>query len=119
MTHHNTPQLVLVSLVPLLVYPLLLLACEVHHITSHRNNHVYLLLLLLLLLLPPGSNECVARNFSHDSVVCECNSTYCDSVGSATLPPLGQYSSYLTSMAGSRLEAGQGQVQTNSTGAGE
>lgn len=51
--------------------------------------------------------------------MCECNSTYCDSVGSITLPPLGQYSSYLTSMAGSRLEAAQSQVQVNSTGAGE
>lgn len=51
--------------------------------------------------------------------MCECNSTYCDSVGSVTLPPLGQYSSYLSSMAGSRLEPGQGQVQVNSTGTGE
>ncbi|KAE8288843.1 Glucosylceramidase [Larimichthys crocea] len=67
--------------------------------------------------LSAGSTGCVARNFGHGSVVCECNSTYCDSVGSVTLPPLGQYSSYLTSMAGSRLEAGQGRVQVNSTGA--
>ncbi|KAA8591650.1 hypothetical protein FQN60_017024, partial [Etheostoma spectabile] len=64
-----------------------------------------------------GSNTCVARNFGHDSVVCECNSTYCDSVGSVILPPLGRYSSYLTSMAGNRLEAGRGQVQVNSSGA--
>lgn len=75
--------------------------------------------MFLFLLLLPGSTGCVARNFGHGSVVCECNSTYCDSVGSVTLPPLGQYSSYLTSMAGSRLEAGQGRVQVNSTGAGK
>ncbi|XP_039972803.1 lysosomal acid glucosylceramidase [Xiphias gladius] len=68
--------------------------------------------------LSTESNKCAARNFGHDSVVCECNSTYCDSVGSVTLPPLGQYSSYLSSMAGSRLEPGQGQAQVNSTGAG-
>lgn len=67
----------------------------------------------------PGSNKCVGRNFGHGSVVCECNATYCDSVGSVSLPPRGQYSSYLSSMAGSRLERGQGQVQVNSTGAGE
>lgn len=73
----------------------------------------------LWLLLLPGSTKCVARSFGHDSVVCECNSTYCDSVGSVTLPPLGQYSSYLSSMAGSRLQAGQGTVQVNSTGTGE
>lgn len=52
-------------------------------------------------------------------MVCECNSTYCDSVGSATLPPVGQFSSYLSSRAGSRLEPTQGQVQANSTGTGE
>uniref|UniRef100_A0A3P9PWD0 Glucosylceramidase n=1 Tax=Poecilia reticulata TaxID=8081 RepID=A0A3P9PWD0_POERE len=65
-----------------------------------------------------GINRCVARNFGHDSVVCECNSTYCDGVGPVSLPPLGQYSTYLSSMAGSRMEPGQGQVRVNSTGAG-
>lgn len=66
-----------------------------------------------------GSNKCVARSFGHDSVVCECNSTYCDGVGSVTLPPLGQFSSYLSSMAGSRLEPLRGHVRANSSGAGE
>ncbi|XP_038140270.1 lysosomal acid glucosylceramidase [Cyprinodon tularosa] len=65
-----------------------------------------------------GTTGCVARNFGHDSVVCECNSTYCDSVGPVMVPPLGQYSTYLSSRAGSRMEAGQGQVQVNSSGAG-
>ncbi|XP_005810346.1 glucosylceramidase [Xiphophorus maculatus] len=65
-----------------------------------------------------GINRCVARNLGHDSVVCECNSTYCDGVGPVSLPPLGQYSTYLSSMAGSRMEPGHGQVQVNSTGAG-
>lgn len=66
-----------------------------------------------------GSPKCIAKNFSYDSVVCECNSTYCDSVGSATLPPVGQFCSYLSSRAGSRLEPTQGQVQANSSGTGE
>lgn len=66
-----------------------------------------------------GINRCVARNLGHDSVVCECNSTYCDGVGPVSLPPLGQYSTYLSSMAGSRMEPGHGQVQVNSTGAGK
>ncbi|XP_042346197.1 lysosomal acid glucosylceramidase [Plectropomus leopardus] len=65
-----------------------------------------------------GSYKCVARDFGHDSVVCECNSTYCDSVGSARLPGLGRYSSYLTTKAGSRLEAGWGRVKENGSGAG-
>ncbi|XP_026172352.1 lysosomal acid glucosylceramidase isoform X1 [Mastacembelus armatus] len=76
-----------------------------------------LLCLTAEVTLSAGSNKCVARNFGHDSVVCECNSTYCDSVGSATLPPLGQFSSYLSSKAGSRLEPGQGQVRVKSSGA--
>lgn len=75
--------------------------------------------LFLPLFLLAGSSKCVARNFGQDSVVCECNSTYCDSVGSVTLPPVGRFSSYLSSMSGSRLEAGQGQVQVNSTSEGE
>nr|XP_040020713.1 lysosomal acid glucosylceramidase [Gasterosteus aculeatus aculeatus] len=77
-----------------------------------------LVLLTAEVTLSKGTNQCVARNLGHDSVVCECNSTYCDSVGSVALPPLGQYSSYLSSMAGSRLEAGRGRVRVNGTGAG-
>ncbi|KAM6910060.1 lysosomal acid glucosylceramidase [Xenentodon cancila] len=69
-------------------------------------------------ILCSESNKCVARSFGHDSVVCECNATYCDSVGTVTLPSLGQYSSYLSSMAGSRLEPSQGHIQVNSSGAG-
>lgn len=70
-------------------------------------------------LLHVGSSACIARNFGHDSVVCECNSTYCDSVGSVTLPRHGQYASFLSTMAGSRLEAGQGQVLVNGSARGE
>uniref|UniRef100_A0A3Q2PZK6 Glucosylceramidase n=1 Tax=Fundulus heteroclitus TaxID=8078 RepID=A0A3Q2PZK6_FUNHE len=78
-------------------------------------------LFLCALIMPPplqGINRCVARNFGHDSVVCECNSTYCDGVGPVSLPPLGQFSTYLSSRAGSRMEPGRGQVQVNSSGAG-
>lgn len=64
-----------------------------------------------------GSDGCVARNFGHGSLVCECNATHCDSVGSVTLPPVGQFASYLSSKAGSRLERSQGQVRKNGTGA--
>ncbi|XP_077432150.1 lysosomal acid glucosylceramidase isoform X2 [Vanacampus margaritifer] len=63
-------------------------------------------------------SKCAARSFGHDSVVCECNSTYCDTLGTVSLPPLGQYISYLSSMAGSRLEHSQGPIRPNGTGAG-
>uniref|UniRef100_A0AAX7UTP4 Glucosylceramidase n=1 Tax=Astatotilapia calliptera TaxID=8154 RepID=A0AAX7UTP4_ASTCA len=75
-----------------------------------------LLFVAAQVILSAGYNKCVARNFGYDSVVCECNSTYCDSIGSVSLPPLGQFSSYLSNIAGSRLEASQGEVRANSTG---
>lgn len=66
-----------------------------------------------------GRNKCVARNFGFDSVVCECNATLCDDIGSAVLPSLGKFSSYLSSMSGSRLEPQLGRIQWNSSGTGE
>ncbi|KAK6326845.1 hypothetical protein J4Q44_G00024900 [Coregonus suidteri] len=78
---------------------------------------ILLALFIGVATLSRGSDECVARNFGHGSVVCECNSTRCDSIGSDTLPPLGQFLSFTSSKAGSRLQRGQGQVQKNSTGA--
>lgn len=90
---------------------------------NQQNTHTHTACILCCcritrFILLPGYNKCVARNFGYDSVVCECNSTYCDSIASVTLPPLGHFSSYLTSMAGSRLEATQGEVHPNSTGRG-
>ncbi|XP_036395027.1 lysosomal acid glucosylceramidase [Megalops cyprinoides] len=80
---------------------------------------VLLFLMVAIAAIPSsrGSNECVPRNFGHGSVVCECNSTHCDSPGVITPPPPGQYVSFLTSQAGKRLEKGQGQMQNSSTGA--
>uniref|UniRef100_A0A3B5BA54 Glucosylceramidase n=1 Tax=Stegastes partitus TaxID=144197 RepID=A0A3B5BA54_9TELE len=65
-----------------------------------------------------GSSKCISRNFGHDSVVCECNSTYCDSIGPVRLPPVGRFSSYLSSLEGSRLEAGEAEVQVNGSSTG-
>lgn len=79
---------------------------------------VIALVLLTAAAFSTGNNECLSRSFGHGSVVCECNSTYCDSVGSVLLPPLGRFTSYLSSKAGSRLEEAQGQIHNNSTGAG-
>lgn len=66
-----------------------------------------------------GSNECKARSFGQSSVVCECNATYCDSVGHVSLPAVGHFLSFLSSRAGRRLYREEGQVWKNSTGAGE
>lgn len=64
---------------------------------------------------PAESNKCVPKDFGHGSVVCVCNSTYCDSMTPITLPPVGQYKSYLSTKEGNRLEAGEGAVQKSST----
>ncbi|XP_060777704.1 lysosomal acid glucosylceramidase isoform X3 [Neoarius graeffei] len=64
-----------------------------------------------------GSDECKAKSFGQSSVVCECNATYCDSVGHVNLPAVGHFLSFLSSRAGTRLQRQQGQVQKNSTGA--
>ncbi|XP_063055307.1 lysosomal acid glucosylceramidase [Engraulis encrasicolus] len=65
-----------------------------------------------------GNDDCLARNFGHGSVVCECNLSHCDSVGKVALPPAGHFVSFTSNKAGSRLKQTQGQVQPNSTGAG-
>ncbi|KAJ0000455.1 hypothetical protein NQD34_012297 [Periophthalmus magnuspinnatus] len=64
------------------------------------------------------STRCVPKDFGHDSIVCVCNATYCDDMKLIALPPVGKYSSYLSNMAGSRFEPGQGVFQKNSTGSG-
>lgn len=110
---------------PALVLALIFSAAYVIPCTGNPNQmHIYFLSLFscAIMMFPPppiGINTCVPRNFGHGSVVCECNSTYCDSVGPIRLPPLGQYSTYLSSRDGNRMEPGQGLIQANSTGAGK
>uniref|UniRef100_A0A8C5EWS7 Glucosylceramidase n=1 Tax=Gouania willdenowi TaxID=441366 RepID=A0A8C5EWS7_GOUWI len=87
-------------------------------IVPYTYTQTVLVLVLLIVVLHAGSSKCVPRDFGHGSVVCECNSTYCDSVGSVRLPPVGLFSSYLSSRAGSRMEQTLGHSQANSTGAG-
>ncbi|CAL8247259.1 unnamed protein product [Lota lota] len=88
------------------------------YLALRRDIIVSAMLLLTALTLSTGNKRCLPRDFGHGSVVCECNSTYCDSVGSVTVPPLGQFTAYLSSKAGSRLEEVQGQVIKNTTAVG-
>ncbi|XP_048881247.1 lysosomal acid glucosylceramidase [Brienomyrus brachyistius] len=64
-----------------------------------------------------GGDGCVPRDFGQGSVVCECNSTYCDLPGVIKLPPVGQFWSFTTNKAGKRFEKLLGQVQNTTTGA--
>ncbi|KAK0134966.1 Glucosylceramidase [Merluccius polli] len=80
-----------------------------------RDAVLFALLLWTAVPLSTGHNKCLPRDFGHGSVVCECNSTYCDGVGPAAVPPRGRYAAYLSSQAGMRLEESRGTVVLNST----
>ncbi|XP_053482745.1 lysosomal acid glucosylceramidase isoform X1 [Ictalurus furcatus] len=87
---------------------------------SMRGADLLIVIVLLtgtITQIRAGSDECKVRSFGQSSVVCECNATYCDSVGHVSLPPVGHFLSFLSSKAGQRLQREQGQVQKNSTGA--
>ncbi|CAL8256213.1 unnamed protein product [Boreogadus saida] len=85
---------------------------------SLLERDILVMVLMTAFTLSSGDNKCLPRDFGHGSVVCECNSTYCDSVGPLIVPSLGQFTAYLSSKAGSRLEQVHGQVIKNSTAVG-
>lgn len=62
-----------------------------------------------------GGKACVPVSFGHDSVVCVCNSTYCDSLDPLVILVLGNYSKYESSKEGKRLESSRGTLQANHT----
>nr|XP_033780277.1 lysosomal acid glucosylceramidase isoform X2 [Geotrypetes seraphini] len=67
-----------------------------------------------------GGHPCVPMNFGHSSVVCVCNATYCDTLDPLTVPALGNYSKYESSLDGKRLQSSEGAILKDhtSTGAG-
>ncbi|XP_069041096.1 lysosomal acid glucosylceramidase isoform X2 [Lepisosteus oculatus] len=83
-----------------------------------ENTMILLFLLAMTVSQSAGdSADCLPRSFGQSSVVCECNSTYCDSPGVLSLPSKGQYLSFLSSRAGARLQPGSGTLRNSSTGA--
>uniref|UniRef100_A0A8C3XV59 Glucosylceramidase n=1 Tax=Chelydra serpentina TaxID=8475 RepID=A0A8C3XV59_CHESE len=58
-----------------------------------------------------GGRPCNAKNFGHDSLVCECNASYCDTLDPVVVPALGTYAKYESSKAGKRLERSEGRFQ--------
>ena len=61
--------------------------------------------------------DCVPRSYSFDSIVCVCNSTYCDTIKPATVPSNQSVIMYLSTKEGKRLERSetkfQAQLQDN------
>ncbi|XP_056409090.1 lysosomal acid glucosylceramidase [Hyla sarda] len=84
--------------------------CLSHH---HRGEAAMLgIVVLVLSSLPgaPGSRPCVRQSFGQSSVVCTCNSSYCDGLDDVTAPALGNYSVYESSQSGGRLEESGGPI---------
>ncbi|XP_043357690.1 lysosomal acid glucosylceramidase isoform X3 [Dermochelys coriacea] len=61
-----------------------------------------------------GGHPCNAKNFGHDSLVCECNASYCDTLDPIVIPAVGMYIKYESSKAGKRLEHSEGRFQSDS-----
>ncbi|XP_077296545.1 lysosomal acid glucosylceramidase-like [Arctopsyche grandis] len=57
-----------------------------------------------LISLAVGDKSCVPRMYNHSSVVCVCNSTYCDEISQLNALNRGQYVLYSSSMLGMRFE---------------
>lgn len=49
------------------------------------------------------SEECVVQNFGHESIVCVCNATYCDTEPNPTTPEENKFIWYATTKGGKRL----------------
>lgn len=54
------------------------------------------------------SDGCVARYYGHSTIVCVCNSTYCDTIAPIKKIPSGEYNLYTTSQAGDRFKKSVG-----------
>ena len=72
------------------------------------SNIFYLLFSALVLLVNPTEADiipCIPRKFDQDSIVCVCNSTYCDEIFSSTND---NYNSYTTTLDGKRFDYASG-----------
>ncbi|XP_053133299.1 lysosomal acid glucosylceramidase-like [Hemicordylus capensis] len=68
------------------------------------------LLVLQLTITMAGGRRCSAKNFGADTMVCECNATYCDVLEPVFLSPRGHFIKYESDKAGRRLERSAGQL---------
>ncbi|XP_011867654.1 PREDICTED: glucosylceramidase-like [Vollenhovia emeryi] len=60
-------------------------------------------LILIVVLVAVKGDECVPRSFGADSIVCVCNSTYCDTITEPNLQQ-DQFSWYISTMDGKRMQ---------------
>ncbi|XP_008201883.2 lysosomal acid glucosylceramidase-like [Nasonia vitripennis] len=58
------------------------------------------------------AQDCKPVNFGSDSIVCECNSTYCDNYPDPKSPGKGEFIWYATSKSGQRLNRTDGKIDS-------
>ncbi|XP_054834495.1 lysosomal acid glucosylceramidase-like isoform X2 [Eublepharis macularius] len=61
-----------------------------------------------------GDRPCNRKYFGRDSIVCVCNSTYCDTQAPVSVPPVGFFIKYESGKSGKRLARSQGLFQDRS-----
>lgn len=66
-----------------------------------------------------ASRPCAPRLLGKDAMVCVCNATYCDTIDSVSLPPVGSFLKYETSQDGLRMELSKRKMQLNRTAFGQ
>ncbi|XP_043935243.1 lysosomal acid glucosylceramidase [Protopterus annectens] len=66
------------------------------------------LLVFKLVLYVNGGRPCASMSFGDSSVVCVCNTTYCDTLDPLRMPAKGSYILYESSKSGKRLESTTG-----------
>ncbi|XP_011305242.1 glucosylceramidase [Fopius arisanus] len=71
---------------------------------------LFITLIIGLVLSTVHGDDCIPRKFDENSIVCVCNSTYCDSV-EIEVPVKGAFRIYTSSQSGQRLESQDGNFE--------
>ncbi|KAF7392932.1 hypothetical protein HZH66_008765 [Vespula vulgaris] len=70
---------------------------------------IYKIFFFIVFFIYKGkANDCIPRKFNYDSIVCVCNSTYCDSVPNVEDPKEKNFHVYSSSRDGLRLSFSEG-----------
>ncbi|KAL4236076.1 hypothetical protein ACF0H5_004462 [Mactra antiquata] len=75
----------------------------------------------ILGIISVQSGPCIPQRFDQDSIVCVCNSTYCDTYANIDLEPnpanpIPYYNTYMTTRSGLRMEHKSGSFDLTKTG---
>ena len=68
----------------------------------------------MFLIITESAQNCIPINFGSDSIVCKCNSTYCDFYNDPEPAKKGEFIWYVTSKRGMRLHHSNGSIYQES-----